>query len=246
MTLKGYRPESYGEQVADLYDEWYADLPETEECVERLVELAGPGPVLELGVGTGRLALPLAERGLEVHGIDNSPAMLEELAAKPGGDRVQVTVGDFAEVGVEGRFPLVFVAANTLFLLPTQEQQVRCFQTVAEHLSDGGVFVVDVFVPDLSLYDHDQSVRLQRLSVDGVVLTVAQHDLVAQQIQAQQILLGADRVRLVPSVLRYAWPAELDLMARLAGMRLRERWGGWRREPFTAASRAHVSLYERA
>jgi SAM-dependent methyltransferase len=246
MTMQGYRPESYGERVADLYDEWYADLPETDECVERLAELARAGPVLELGVGTGRLALPLAERGLEVHGIDNSTAMLAELAAKPGGDRVHATVGDFAEVDVEGRFPLIFVAVNTLFLLPTQEQQVRCFQTVAEHLADDGVFVVDVFLPDLSLYDHGQSVRVQRLTSDGVVLTVAQHDLIAQQIQAQQLLLRADRIRLVPGVLRYAWPAELDLMARLAGLRLRERWGGWRREPFTAASRSHVSLYERA
>ena len=253
--MRGYQSETYGERITGLYDEWYADLPQTEECLERLAELAGPGPVLELGVGTGRLAVPLVERGLEVHGVDNSRAMLEELAAKPGGERVHAIVGDFAEldaaVGTAAAFTVVFVAINTLFMLPTQEQQVRCFQTVAPRLAEGGLFVVEAFVPDPSRYrggyrDGGQELRVHHLSSDALVISAALHDPVAQQIQAQQVLLRADRIHLVPGVLRYAWPAELDLMARLAGLRLRERWGGWCREPFTAASRTHVSLYERA
>jgi SAM-dependent methyltransferase len=178
--MDSYGPQTYGERVADLYDDWYQDHPDTRVAVERLAELAGPGPVLELGVGTGRLALPLAERDLEVHGIDASPAMLDRLRAKPGGQRVHQQLG------------------------------------------------------------------VTRVTVDSVLLTASRHDPVGQRIDAQQIQFGPGAgFRLVPGVLRYAWPSELDLMARLAGLRLRERWGGWRREPFTAASTMHVSVYER-
>jgi SAM-dependent methyltransferase len=245
--MDSYGPETYGEQVADLYDDWYQDHPDTEVAVERLAELAGPGPVLELGVGTGRLAIPLAERGLEVHGIDSSPAMLDRLRAKPGSERIHLSVGDMAEVGVEGRYSLVFVAANTLFLLPSQEEQLRCFANVAARLAEGGVFVVDVFVPDPARYRNDQLLDVTRVTVDSVLLTAAQHDPVLQRVDAQQIQLGPGAgVRLIPGVLRYAWPSELDLMARLAALRLRQRWGGWRREPFTTASTIHVSVYEYA
>jgi SAM-dependent methyltransferase len=242
--LDRYGPETYGEQVADLYDDWYQDHPDTQVSVEWLAELAGPGPVLELGVGTGRLALPLAQRGLEVHGIDASPAMLERLRAKPGGERVHLSVGDMAEVAVEGSFALVFVAANTLFLLASQEEQVRCFANVAARLSADGVFVVEVFVPGPARYRNGQQLGVTRVTVDSVLLTASRHDPVRQRVDAQQIQLGPGAgLRLIPGVLRYAWPSELDLMARLAGLRLRERWGGWRREPFTAASTMHVSVY---
>lgn len=240
-----YGPETYGEQVADLYDDWYQDHPDTQVTVERLAELAGPGPILELGVGTGRLALPLAELGLRVHGIDASPAMLDRLRAKPGGERVQLSVGDMAEVAVEGSFALVFVAANTLFLLASQEEQLRCFANVAARLSADGVFVIDVFVPDPARYRDDQQLGVTRVTVDSVLLTASRHDPVGQRLEAQQIQLGPGAgFRLIPGVLRYAWPSELDLMARLAGLGLRERWGGWRREAFTAASTMHVSVYE--
>jgi SAM-dependent methyltransferase len=243
--MERYGPETYGEQVADLYDDWYGEYPDTGVAVERLAELAGPGPVLELGVGTGRLALPLAERGLEVHGIDASPAMLERLRAKAGGERIHVLVGDMADVAVEGSYALVFVAANTLFLLPSQEEQLRCFAKVAARLSAGGVFVVEVFVPDPARYRNDQQLGVTRVTVDSVLLTAGRHDPVRQRIDAQQIQFGPGAgFRLIPGVLRYAWPSELDLMARLAGLRLRERWGGWQREPFTAASTMHVSVYE--
>jgi SAM-dependent methyltransferase len=241
--MEGYGPQTYGERAADLYDEWHRDLPGLDDCVERLAELAGPGPVLELGIGTGRVALPLVQRGLEVHGIDSSPAMLAKLRAKPGGDRVRTVVGDMAEVAVDASYSLVFAVFNTLFALMSQDQQVRCFANVAGRLAEGGVFVVEAFVPDPG---DGQAVRALRVTVDSVLLAVSRQDPVAQRIDAQQVLLGPRGVQLVPGVLRYAWPAELDLMARLAGLRLRERWGGWRREPFTADSPTHVSVYEQA
>jgi len=146
--MEGYGPQTYGERAADRYDEWHRDLPGLDDCVECLAELAGPGPVLELGVGTGRVALPLVQRGLGVDGIDASPAMLAKLRAKPGGDRVRVTVGDMAEVGVDASYSLVFVVFNTLFALVSQDEQVRCFANVAGRLAEGGVFVVEAFVPD--------------------------------------------------------------------------------------------------
>jgi SAM-dependent methyltransferase len=244
--MEGYRPETYGDRIADLYDHMAAAVPDPEDCVDRLAELAGPGPALELGIGTGRVALPLAARGVEVHGIDASVAMVEQLRAKPGGDGVAVSLGDFADVAVEGSYPLVYVVFNTFFSLLTQDDQVRCLAAVAARLAPGGVFVVEVFVPDPTLHPGGQSVRTRHLGLDLARLDLCVHDPVTQRVDFQCVLLAADGIRLLPGAIRYAWPAELDLMARMAGLRLRERWSGWRREPFTAASSAHVSVYERA
>jgi SAM-dependent methyltransferase len=242
--MERYGPATYGDHVADLYDDWYQDHLDTEAAVEWLAELAGDGAILELAVGTGRLALPLAGRGLDVHGIDTSQAMLQRLQAKPGGDRVHLVVADMAEVVVEGPYSVVFAAENALFLLSSQEKQLRCFTNVAARLSPDGVFVVEAFVPDPARYRNGQDVGVTRVTVDSVLLTAARHDPVRQQIDAQQIQLGPGvGFRLVPGVLRYAWPSELDLMARLAGLRLAGRWGGWRREPFTGTSTMHVSAY---
>ena len=243
--MEGYGADTYGDRGADLYDTWYQDVLDPADCVERLAELAGSGPVLELGIGTGRVALPLAGRGLEVHGIDASPAMLERLRSKPGAERVHARTGDMAEVAVEGEFPLVFVVANTFFMLPTQDQQVACFAAVARRLAPGGRFVIEAQVPDPDLYRERQNVRAQRVTVDSVVLAARRFDPVTQRMDAQQVQLTQEGVRLVPGVLRFAWPAELDLMARLAGLRLADRWSGWHREPFTASSTLHVSVYER-
>lgn len=243
--MERYGPETYGERGADLYDRWYQDILDPAECVELLVELAGGGPALELGVGTGRIALPLASRGLEVHGVDASPAMLERLRAKPGAERVHTHLGDMAKVAVDGEFPLVFVAVNTIFMLTSQDEQVACFQAVARRLAPGGRFVVEAQVPDPGMYATRRDVRAQRVDADSVVLVARTFDAVSQRMTAQQIQLGEEGTRLVPGVLRFAWPAELDLMARLAGLRLSRRWGGWRHEPFTAASTQHVSVYER-
>jgi SAM-dependent methyltransferase len=245
--MEGYRPETYGDRIADVYDAMTASLPDPADCADRLAELAGPGPALELGIGTGRVALPLAARGVEVHGIDASAAMVEQLRAKPGGKAIPVTLGDFTDVPVEGTYPLVYVVFNTFFSLLTQDDQVRCFAAVARRLAPGGAFVLELFVPDPTLHPGGQSVRTRHLGVDGARLDLALHDPVAQRVDFHNVLLASDGIRVLPGAVRYAWPAELDLMARLAGLELRERWGGWRREPYTGStSGLYVAVYEHA
>jgi SAM-dependent methyltransferase len=215
--------------------------------VSFLAELAGTGPALELGIGTGRVALPLAERGVEVHGIDASEAMVEQLRSKPGGDRIPITLKDFADVGVEGAFSLVFVVFNTFFALVNQEDQVRCFRAVAECLTPDGVFILEAFVPDVARFDrYHQRVEAGDLTLDQVRLEVSRHDPVTQRIDGQHVVISEKETKLYPVHLRYAWPSELDLMARLAGLRLSERWGSWRRDPFNESSERHISVYGRA
>lgn len=240
-----YDASTYGDHIAEVYDDWYVGL-EKDAVVKCLAQLAGPGPVLELGIGTGRIALPLQERGIEVHGIDASPAMVAKLRTKPGGERVPVTIGDFADVGVEGEYSLIFIVFNTLFALTTQEDQLRCFGNVARKLARTGLFVFDAFVPDLSRFDRGQRLGLEAFEPNGLRLEASRHDPVQQRVVTRHVLLSEQGFKFYPLVTRYAWPSELDLMARLAGLRLRERWGGWQREPFTTASTSHVSVYERA
>jgi SAM-dependent methyltransferase len=223
--MEGYRQETYGDRIADTYDRLTATMPDPDDCVDRLAELAGPGPALELGIGTGRIALPLAAKGVEVHGIDASAAMVGRLRAKPGGDAIGVTMGDFADLPVEGSFPLVYVVFNTFYSLLTQDEQVRCFKAVAAHLAPGGAFVIEAFVPDPTLHPGGQSMRTRYLGLDVVRFDMALHDRVAQRVDFQNVLLGEGGARLLPGSVRYAWPSEMDLMARLAGMALRERWG---------------------
>ncbi len=243
--MQNYEPSmSFGEDVATRYD----DAPRGDEaaCVAFLEQLAGGGPALELAIGTGRIALPLAARGIPVHGVDFSPAMVAQLRRKPGGDRLPVVLGDFADVPVPGRFRLVYVVYNTLFNLLTQGAQVRCFGNVAAHLTDDGAFVVEAFVPAyLHRLRDDQYVDAEAVGVDQVRLDVARHDPVTQRLYENHVTLTAEGTGLHPIVTQYAWPSELDLMARLAGLRLRDRWAGWERAPFTATSRAHVSVYGR-
>jgi hypothetical protein len=172
--------------------------------------------------------------------------MVERLRAKPGGDAIPVTFGDFAGVPVEGRYRLVYVVFNTFFALLTQDDQLRCFAAVADRLAPGGALVLQGFVPDPTLYSGGQSVRTTEVGLDRARLDLARHDPVAQRVDFQHVVLTEAGIRLYPGALRYAWPSELDLMARLAGLRLRERWGGWRREPFGADSGLHVSVYEHA
>jgi SAM-dependent methyltransferase len=240
-----YDPASYGDQIAAVYDLWHQDQLDTAGAVERLAELAGAGPVLELGIGTGRLALPLAARGLEVEGIEASPTMLVELRAKAGGTSIPVTLADFTAVPVAGRYRLVFAAFNTLLALPSQDAQVRCFQAVAEHLTDDGRWVIEAVVPDLSRFASGQASTVTRVEANGVVVAAARIDPVEQLLFEHHLLLTDAGVRLYPLQLRYAWPAELDLMARLAGLRLEARWADWRGSPFGAASAQHVSVYRR-
>jgi SAM-dependent methyltransferase len=243
--VDGYEPMmSFRRDSAKIYD----DVPRGDEeaAVAFLEALAGAGPALELAIGTGRIALPLAARGVRVDGIDLSPDMVRRLREKPGGADIAVTMGDFADVPVQDSYRLIYIVYNSLFNLLTQEQQVRCFCNVAAHLTDDGAFVVEAFVPTfLTRLRDDQYVDAEAVEVDAVWLDVARHDAVAQRLDETHVHLTRDGVHLYPIVTRYAWPAELDLMARIAGLRLKERWGGWGNEPFTGTSRAHVSVYGR-
>ncbi len=207
----------------------------------------GDGPVLELGIGTGRIALPLVQRGIEVHGVDASEAMVAKLREKPGGDRIKVSMGNFADVGelVDGAFSLLLVVFNTFFGLLTQDDQVRCFQGVAQHLADGGVFLMQAFVPDLTRFDRGQRVEAMDVGADIVHLEASRLDPVNQRVTSQHMVVEDGRTRLFPVSLRFAFPSELDLMARLAGLRLRERWGSWDRQPFGSSSQQHISVSER-
>lgn len=236
---------SFGEDVAEVYDKEAVRGDEL-ETVDFLAELANGGPALELAIGTGRIALPLAERGIRVDGIELSEPMVAKLRAKPGGDRLNVTIGDFADVDVEVRYRLIFVVFNTLFNLLTQDHQVRCFENVAAHLTDDGVFLVEALLPGpyYRLRDN-QYVDAEAIGVDHVRLDVARHDPVRQVLEENHVTLSSQGTHLNPIVTRYAWPSELDLMARIAGLRLKERWAGWKREPLTASSTRHVSVYGR-
>jgi SAM-dependent methyltransferase len=245
-VINAYDVTTYGERMAEVYDQWPAVPQNTDAIVACLARLAGPGPILELGIGTGRLALPLAQRGIVVHGIDASPAMVARLRAKPGGEHIPVTLGDFADMAVEGRFTLIFVVFNTFFGLLSQDDQVRCFQGVSRHLTDEGIFVLEAFVPDLTRYDRGQRVEARQVGTDQVHLATSVHDPVEQRVMTQQVVLTEQGVRLYPVQTRYAWPSELDLMARLAGLQLQNRWAGWAQEPLTATSASHVSVYVHA
>jgi SAM-dependent methyltransferase len=247
--MEQYEPiMSFGEADAENYDAEpdVSQRGDTSATVAFLEQLAGGGPALELAIGTGRVALPLAARGIRVDGIDFSPAMVAKLRAKPGGDQIAVTMGNFADVPIPGAYRLIFVVFNTLFNLLTQDDQVRCFENVAAHLTDDGSFVVEAFVPTyLTRLRSDQYVDAEAIRVNEVWLDVGRHDAVTQRLEESHVVLAREGVRVYPIVTRYAWPSELDLMARIAGLRLKERWAGWNREPFTATSTNHVSVYGR-
>jgi SAM-dependent methyltransferase len=242
--MADYEASTYGDGVADVYDAWYPGGDPT-PIVRRLAALAGDGPVLELGIGTGRIAIPLAATGIPVRGIDASAAMIEKLHAKPGGADIPVTFGDFGDVSVDGEFSLVFVVFNTLFALTEQEEQVRCFQSVADHLAPGGRFAMECFFPDLGRFDRGQRLSVTAIDQEGIRLEATLHDPISQRVKARIAVLGEDGSRFYPLEARYCWPSELDLMARLAGLELEHRWGGWNEEEFTAASGHHVSVYRK-
>ncbi len=243
--MKDYEPAmSFGEDVAERL----ANTQRGDEtaAVAFLERLAGGGPALELAIGAGRIALPLAARGIRVDGIDISTAMVDQLRAKPGGADLAVEIGDFADVPVSDSYRLIFVVWNTLFNLLTQERQVRCFESVAAHLTDDGSFVVEAFLPAFLYRLRDQQyVDAEAIGVDEVRLDVARHDPLTQRLEESHVSLSAAGVHLNPIVTRYAWPSELDLMARIAGLQLKERWASWEREPFDATGRNVISVYGR-
>ena len=239
-----YISTTYGDRVAEIYDEWYGAFED--EAIETLAQLAGGGRALELGIGTGRIALPLAARGVEVQGIEASEAMASKLWAKPGAASIPVSFGNFADVDIDGKFSLIFIVFNTFYALLTQEEQVRCFRNVAERLTEDGLFVLEAFVPDMTLFSKGQNVRATTVTTNRVSLQASQHDPVRQRVKSQHIVFINNQARLFPVEVRYAWPSELDLMAQLAGLRLRHRWGNWSREEFRSDSEKHISVYERS
>jgi SAM-dependent methyltransferase len=236
----------FGEPVAAMYDETsdkMFDPAVVDPTVDFLAELAGDGRALELGIGTGRIALPLAARGVEVHGIELSRAMAARLRAKRGGEGIQVTIGDFATAKVDGTFRLAYLVFNTIMNLTTQAAQVACFRNVAAHLEPGGRFVIEVGVPDLQRLPPGE--RFVVFDGSETHWGIDEYDVVNQGLISHHFQVIDGRVEKTSGPFRYVWPAELDLMAELAGMRLRERWAGWKREPFTSNSRQHVSVWEK-
>jgi SAM-dependent methyltransferase len=239
--------DHFGEHVAARYDESSAEMFDPAvvgPAVELIAELAGDGAALELGIGTGRIALPLAERGVAVHGIDLSDAMVARLRAKPGGEGIPVTIGDFATTKVAGTFTVAYLVFNTINNLTTQDEQVACFANVADHLAPGGRFVIEVGVPDLQRLPPGETIHA--FDVSAAHLGFDEYDVVTQGLISHHYNAIGETFELRSIPFRYVWPAELDLMARLAGMRLQDRWGGWRREPFTRDSRKHVSIWTKA
>ncbi len=247
--MKEYDSATYGDRIAEVYDELF---PQPDPAsIEMLAELAAGGPALELGIGSGRVALPLGRSGVRVVGIDASEAMLAKLRAKdPGGPAfrgdVELVTGSFADFELDEKFRLVYVVFSTLFALPTQSEQVSCFEAAAKHLLPDGVFLVEAFVPDPCRFVDGQAVRAVEVTEHVVQLDVSKFDPAAQQVTTQHVFLSQGGTRLYPVKLRYAWPSELDLMARIAGLSLRHRWGSWARDPFTRESTKHISVYHRA
>ncbi|MEJ7567055.1 MAG: class I SAM-dependent methyltransferase [Gaiellaceae bacterium] len=236
----------FDERVAARYDESSAEMFDSavvDPVVDFLVELAGRGRTLELGVGTGRIALPLSKRGVPVHGIEMSNAMAAKLRAKPGGEGIGVTIGDFATTIVDGTFSVAYLVFNTIMNLTTQAAQVACFRSVAAHLEPGGRFVIDVGVPGLQRLPPGETI--QSFHVSETRWGLDEYDVANQGLTSHHFEFAEGRVERFSIPFRYAWPSELDLMAQLAGMSLHERWSGWKREPFTSESRKHVSVWEK-
>ncbi len=243
--MDGFDPAtSFHGETAERYDEELRG--DEDETVDFLSGLAGARPALELAIGTGRVAVPLAERRVEVHGIELSEDMVAQLRAKPVGARLPVTIGDMSRADAPGEgYGLVYLVFNTIHNLLTQDDQVRCYENAARHLAPDGVFVVETGVPEAWLKGRRQFVDAERVTTGEVVLDVVRYDPVTQRADENHVTLSADGVRMGPISQRLSYPTEHDLMARLAGLRLVDRWGGWRGEPFTADSDRHVSVYAR-
>jgi SAM-dependent methyltransferase len=241
--MSDYTDETYGELIADVYDDWYGDVDS--QMLEMLTRLAGGGRALELGIGTGRVALPLSQSGVKMYGIDSSPAMLKKLRAKPGSAQIQLHQGNFANIPFKEKFDLIFVVFSTIYSLLTQEEQIRCFQNVADHLESKGLFAIEAFVPDLSRYQGGQSVRAVQLESQETRLAASMLDSINQIISSQFIVLDNSKINVKPVKIRYIWPSEMDLMARLAGLKLLNHWDDWDQSSFTGNNKKHMSIYGR-
>jgi SAM-dependent methyltransferase len=240
-------PDDYfDEAIAARFDERYAYLEEpavVDPIVDFLAERAGGGTALEFGIGTGRIALPLAQRGIDVHGIELSRAMVAQFQAKPGAKSIDVTIGDFATAHVGKIFSVAYLVANTIMNLTSQDEQVACFRNAAAHLEPAGCFVIEVLVPGLQRLPPGET--FQPFDVGPTHLGFDEYDVARQRVVSHHYWIEDGKVEVSSPPFRYVWPSELDLMARLAGMSLRERWGGWKNEPFASDSRKHVSVWEK-
>ncbi|MBB5938986.1 class I SAM-dependent DNA methyltransferase [Streptomyces zagrosensis] len=239
-----WKPGTYGPRWKTVYDQ--VDWPEPEGAVNFLAERRGTGRALELAIGTGRVAIPLARRGVELDGLDASPEIVEVMRGKPGGESIEVTIGNIADFTLERRYSLIFLLLNSLYALQTQEEQIQCFQTVAEHLDPGGLFVVEGFMPDPTRFHFNGRAHVYEVGIDHVRIEADTFDRATQHIKENHVEIREEGIRLYPAFLRYAWPSELDLMARIAGLRLGERWGDWGNVPFDAWSENHIAVYRKA
>lgn len=236
----------FDERIAERYETYWPALFDPaviDPVVSVLADLAGTGAALELGIGTGRIALPLRQRGVPVHGIELSPAMVAQLKSKPGGGDIGVTIGDFATTRVDRTFNVVYLLRNTIMNLTTQDEQVECFRKVAAHLETGGTFVIEVVVPELQRLPPGETVR--PFAVTPTHLGFDEHDVAAQRLVSHHYWVIDGQLETFSSPFRYVWPSELDLMARLAGMTLRDRWSDWDGHPFTSDCRQHISIWEK-
>jgi SAM-dependent methyltransferase len=240
--MDDYTDETYGETIAEIYDQLYSQYDP--DAINTLAELSKGGKALELGIGTGRIAIPLMNSGVTVHGIDISKSMVAKLRAKPGGEKIPVTFGNIADVAVEGKFSLIYVVFNTFFSLLTQEEQVRCFENVTRHLMDDGVFLIEAFVPDLKRFTGGQAIRAVQVGNHEAKIDISILQSEKQIISSQHTFIGEHGTRFYPVKIRYVWPAEMDLMGRISHLHLKERWSDWKKSPFTDESTKHISIYE--
>lgn len=238
-----YDPTAYGEGHACVYDQIYADAFRTGDAVQFLTSAAGDGLLLDLGVGTGRLAIPLAAAGVAVHGLDASPAMLAELRSRSGANAVGAFEADMTDFMRTDRYQVIVCAVSTLFMLPDQDAQIRCLRCARDHLRPGGIVVVEAFVPDSARFDHNERTEVRRLDDNGAHVLVSRHEPSLQRIHNEHVLIDRSGVHRHAVTLRYSSPAELDLMARLAGLTLERRFGGWKNEPYDDTTTDHVSCY---
>jgi SAM-dependent methyltransferase len=245
MRRKRHDPTAYGAGLAEDYDELYEHVA-VEPIVDLIARLIGDGPALELGVGTGRLAIPLSRRGFEVDGIEGSKEMIDALRAKPDGSDLKVTQGDFSEVdGPGGPYSLAYITFNTIFALPGVDEQIRCFERVARQLRDGGRFVIEAFVLQPANFQNGRSVQARAMSEDRLELEISEYDPVSQQLNRVFVNVVGGDIRLHSANDAYASPRELDLMSRAAGLTLESRWADWERSRFDRHSTGHVSVYRK-
>ncbi len=243
--MHGFGTTTFGELNAADYDTLH-NPDTTKLSVDAIAQIAGDGAqILELAIGSGRMALPLAEMGFEISGIEGSTEMVDLLRKKSGGNDIPIVIGDYADVAIEGPFDHVFLVYNTLFNLPSQEAQLRCFKNVADRLNKNGTFLIETFVPDFSDFENGQRMRTMKIDMHSAWIEAATHDPVNQMFEFQRIRITPEGVKLVPLPMRYAWPSEIDLMAKLAGLQLKSRWGDWQGSPFTNQSKMHVTVYEK-